>query len=59
MKKINLSSVFSKKQRRLAKKHGTPSEFASAVWQCVPGDISTDEAQAAISKYLKEWDDAA
>lgn len=25
-------------QRRLANKHGTPAEFAVAVYKCVPGD---------------------
>ena len=45
-------------QRRLQKKHGTPAEFAQAVYRCVPGDISMDEAKAAIAKYQREWDAA-
>jgi len=46
------------KQVALAKKHGTPAEFAVAVYKCVPGDISMDEARAAIEKYNTEWDAA-
>lgn len=42
-------------QRKLAKKHGTPAEFAQAVYKCVPGDISMDEARAAVEKYNGEW----
>jgi hypothetical protein len=45
-------------QRKLAKKHGTPAEFAVAVYKCVPGDISMDEARAAVEKYNREWDTA-
>ncbi len=45
-------------QMMLKKKHGTPSEFAKACYECVPSDISMDEARAAIDKYNKEWDDA-
>jgi len=42
-------------QRKLAKKHGTPAEFAAAVYKCVPGDISMYEARAAVEKYNREW----
>lgn len=45
-------------QRKLQKKHGNPAEFATAVYNCVPGDISMDEARAALEKYQKEWDQA-
>lgn len=45
-------------QRKLKKKHGTPAEFAKAVYACVPGDISMGEARAALEKYQKEWDAA-
>lgn len=45
----------SKWQKALAKKHGTPAEFASAVYRAVPGDISMDEASAAVEKYNREW----
>lgn len=46
-------------QKRLKAKHGTPAEFASAVYQAVPGDISMDEAAAAVRKYNQEWAAAA
>ena len=49
----------SKKQIRLKVAHGTPPEFAKAVYECVPGDISMDEARAAIEKYNAEWKAAA
>lgn len=49
------SSAFTPAQRKLAKKHGTPAEFAAGVYKCVPGDISMDEAREAISKYNREW----
>lgn len=42
-------------QRRLAKKHGTPADFAVAVYQCVPGEISMDEARDAVESYNQEW----
>jgi uncharacterized protein YmfQ (DUF2313 family) len=45
-------------QKALAKKHGTPAQFAEACYAAVPGDISMDEAKAAIEKYQKEWDAA-
>jgi hypothetical protein len=48
-------SELSAKQIRLKVKHGTPAEFARAVYECVPGDISMDEARAAIEKYNQEW----
>jgi hypothetical protein len=44
-----------KAQKRLAKKHGTPAEFAVAVYKAVPGFISMDEARMAIEKYNREW----
>lgn len=50
--------ALSKQQRVLAKKHGTPAEFAVAVYKAVPGDISMDEARLAVAKYQREWDDA-
>lgn len=43
-------------QRKLAKLHGTPREFAKACLQA--GEISTDEALAAIKKYHNEWEAA-
>lgn len=42
-------------QRKLRLKHGTPAEFARAVYDCVPGYISMDEAEAAVLKYRQEW----
>lgn len=53
-----LGETFSKKQLRLKLKHGTPADFARAVYECVPGDISMDEAAAAINKYNQEWQEA-
>lgn len=42
-------------QRRLARKHGTPAEFARACYQAVPGFISMDEAALAVRKYNDKW----
>ena len=50
---MDLMQVFSEKQKEIAKKHGTPAEFASAVYRAVPGDISMGEAREAIEKYNK------
>lgn len=44
-------------QVRLKRKHGTPKQFADAVFNAV-GDISIAEARAAIDKYNKEWFEA-
>lgn len=54
-----LKAGFTKKQAALVKKHGTPAEFAQAVYACVPGDISMDEARAAVDKYNAEWQAAS
>ena len=43
--------------RALAAKHGTPAAFAAAVWNAL-GDISVDEAETAIVRYVREWDSA-
>lgn len=51
-------AALSKAQKVLAKKHGTPAEFAKACYECVPGDISMDEAAASIDKYNREWKEA-
>jgi hypothetical protein len=48
----------SQKQSELAKKHGTPAEFAQAVYKAVPGFISMDEARESIERYNQEWSDA-
>lgn len=53
------TDFMSKRQKALAVLHGTPSKFASACYDAVPGDISMDEAVAAIEKYNKEWADAS
>ena len=52
-------AAMSKRQKALAKKHGTPAEFARAVYETVPGFISMDEARDAINKYNREWVEAA
>ncbi|MFK3845326.1 hypothetical protein [Stenotrophomonas sp. NPDC078853] len=44
-------------QRRLKAAHGDPEAFANAVWRAV-GEISVDEANAAINKYRAEWEAA-
>lgn len=41
-------------QKALAAKHGTPLMFARDVIQAI-GEISLDEARAAIQKYAREW----
>jgi len=53
-----LISALTKGQRKLMEKHGTPAAFAVAVYQCVPGDISMEEARVAVNKYWKEWGEA-
>lgn len=46
-----------KTQRELEEAHGTPKEFAMALWNAL-GEISVDEAHAAIQKYEAEWHEA-
>ncbi len=46
-----------KTQKELEADHGTPAEFAKAVWRAV-GEISIAEAQADIVKYEREWCEA-
>jgi hypothetical protein len=46
------------KQKILAKKHGTPNEFARAVMSAL-GEVSLPEATRAIEKYCREWTLAA
>lgn len=47
------------KQKILAEKHGTPTEFESAVWMAYDTlYITGDEAVAAINKYKREWEEA-
>jgi hypothetical protein len=53
-----ITSGISKKQTELMQRHGTPSGFAIACYELVPGTISMDEAKVAVEKYQKEWDDA-
>jgi hypothetical protein len=48
---------FTAKQRALVKKHGTPAEFALAVYACV-GEISMGEAADAVGKYSREFAEA-
>ena len=45
-------------QRKLAKAHGTPAEFARGCYEAVPDFISMDEARRAIEKYNREWSEA-
>jgi len=46
-------------QRKLAKsKAGTPAQFGRAVVNAI-GEISVDEATAAIAAYLKKWNESA
>ena len=42
----------------MEKKYGSPEAFKKACLKAVPGDISIDEANLAIEKYQKEWDEA-
>lgn len=49
---------FTAGQRALIKKHGTPADFALAVYACCPSDISMDEAKAAVRNYRREFDAA-
>lgn len=51
--------AFTKRQKALQRKHGTPAEFARACYECVPGFISMDEARTAVEKYNAEWQAAA
>ena len=53
-KALNLSKC----QQELLARHGTPAEFAKAVYACCPSDISMDEVRAAIDKYNAEWEAA-
>jgi hypothetical protein len=50
-----MTSALTPKQRELAKKHGTPAQFAVSVYKTVPEFCSMDEAHAAITKYSREW----
>ena len=45
-------------QRALMAKHGSPFVFAQACTKAL-GEISVDEAETAIAKYLKEWKQAS
>jgi 2,3-bisphosphoglycerate-independent phosphoglycerate mutase len=42
-------------QKKIAEAHGTPVEFAQAVWAAVPSFISVSEAEDAIEKFNDEW----
>jgi len=55
MKSEFLDAVLSPAQKKLRRKHGTPAQFASAVFGTVPGFCSMDEAKAAIDRYNAEW----
>jgi hypothetical protein len=48
--------VLSPGQAELRERHGTPEEFAKAVWAaCDTLNCTTDEAEAAIGNYRIEW----
>lgn len=51
-------AALSEQQKRLAERSGTPAQFARAVWNAL-GEISVDEAEAAIHAYRREWKNAA
>jgi hypothetical protein len=57
-KKQWLDEAISTKQRRLARKYGTPAEFAAACYACCPEFISMTEAKQASEKYNREWEAA-
>lgn len=44
-------------QRRLLRKHGTPKQFAEAVFNAL-GEVSLAEARTAVEAYCKEWSEA-
>ena len=47
------------KQKELAKKHGTPKQFANAIWKAHDDlFITRIEAIRAIEHYQKEWAEA-
>lgn len=48
----------SKAQKQLARKHGTPKAFAQSCTMAL-GEISINEVNSAIAKYLDEWEAAA
>lgn len=46
-------------KQELEHKHGTPEEFAEAVWlACDNLMITPMEAREAITNYWKEWEEA-
>lgn len=53
-----LKPALTEAQKRLAKMHGTPAEFAAECYKAVPSLISMDEARAAIEKYNAGWTQA-
>lgn len=54
-----LHGELTEKQRRLMQAHGTPGEFAIACTRAVYSlDITPQEADAAIAKYNREWEEA-
>lgn len=46
-----------KAQKTLKRLHGSVEEFTDAVINAI-GDVSKDEALAAIREYRRRWDDA-
>lgn len=58
-KPMLIDATLTVRQRELKAKHGTPAEFARAVYAAVPGDISMDEARDAVAAYNRQWDEAS
>lgn len=55
-RKVNTADLgLSLGQKKLYRKHGTPSQFAAACYECVPSMVSVVEARAAIEKYNRQW----
>ena len=50
-----VNELYTEAQLRLAKRHGTPAEFAQACYAACPAFVSMDEARAAVEKYTAEF----
>lgn len=56
--KVPMDRAWTKGQRKLCRKHGTPAEFAAGCYKAVPSFISMAEARTAVDKYQREWNNA-
>lgn len=46
-------------KKELERRHGTPEEFAEAVWQAYDHQVVTSqEARDAVFEYWQEWEKA-